>query len=175
MLPVMVELPYTRLPDAPTELSARSVMVRLVDGLGFRYRWATEGLSATDPEFGPGQDSMTLRQLMVHVSGLARWVLQHLGGEPRPAAGEDTDSLRERTLLDLVAIRERLLAIDDTALASITIASKRSTESFWHMINGPLADALTHVGQINAWRRLAGNPTPRADVFRGQPPADRNS
>ena len=29
---------------------------------------------------------------------------------------------------------------------------------FWYWINGPLADALTHVGQITSWRRIAGNP-----------------
>ena len=42
---------------------------------------------------------------------------------------------------------------------------------FWHMVNGPLADALTHVGQINTFRRLAGNPCPEANVFKGIPPA----
>jgi hypothetical protein len=40
----------------------------------------------------------------------------------------------------------------------------------WYLINGPLADALTHVGQINAWRRLAGNPCPKVSVFLGLPP-----
>jgi hypothetical protein len=40
------------------------------------------------------------------------------------------------------------------------------------MINGPLADALTHVGQINAFRRLAGNPTPKARLFTGEPPIE---
>jgi len=29
---------------------------------------------------------------------------------------------------------------------------------FWYWINGPLSDALTHVGQINSWRIIAGNP-----------------
>jgi hypothetical protein len=41
---------------------------------------------------------------------------------------------------------------------------------FWHVINGPIADALTHVGQVNSFRRLAGNPTPKANVFLGLPP-----
>jgi hypothetical protein len=43
---------------------------------------------------------------------------------------------------------------------------------FWHIINGPISDALSHVGQINSFRRLAGNPTPKANVFTGSPPRD---
>jgi hypothetical protein len=37
-------LPYHSTPDPPEELNASSVLIRVVDGLGFSYRWATEGL-----------------------------------------------------------------------------------------------------------------------------------
>jgi hypothetical protein len=45
-----------------------------------------------------------------------------------------------------------------------------SNRPFWHIINGPLPDALTHIGQINSFRRLAGKPVKRAQVFTGKPP-----
>lgn len=41
---------------------------------------------------------------------------------------------------------------------------------FWHIINGPLCDALTHVGQIRYLRRLLGKQGPEANVFLGRPP-----
>jgi hypothetical protein len=41
---------------------------------------------------------------------------------------------------------------------------------FWNIINGPFSDALTHTGQINSFRRLAGNPVSGANVFLGEPP-----
>jgi hypothetical protein len=63
-------------------------------------------------------------------------------------------------------LRQHLVSLDDRALEKITI----DDHPFWHMINGPIADALTHVGQINSFRRLAGNPTPRAGLFTGEPP-----
>ena len=66
------------------------------------------------------------------------------------------------------ALREALLSMSDEELAAIQIREK----PFWHIINGPVADALTHVGQINSFRRLAGNPTPKARVFVGLPPKD---
>ena len=39
---------------------------------------------------------------------------------------------------------------------------------FWNMINGPIADALWHAGQVASFRRSSGNPmNPRVDVFMG--------
>jgi hypothetical protein len=66
----------------------------------------------------------------------------------------------------LYRLREHFSGLDEQALAAITIQD----HPFWHLLNGPLADALTHVGQINVFRRLAGNPTPKAGLFMGQPP-----
>ena len=39
---------------------------------------------------------------------------------------------------------------------------------FWHMINGQIADALTHVGQIGLYRRLCGNPVIGYSPLRGK-------
>ncbi|MHC4608217.1 MAG: hypothetical protein ACYTAF_15010 [Planctomycetota bacterium] len=44
---------------------------------------------------------------------------------------------------------------------------------FWNLINGPISDALTHVGQINALRRQAGKPAAGANVFLGIPTSPR--
>jgi hypothetical protein len=36
------------------------------------------------------------------------------------------------------------------------------------LINGPIADALTHIGQIVSWRRINGNPQPSGvNPFKG--------
>jgi uncharacterized damage-inducible protein DinB len=166
----MDELPYTRLPDAPTTITGRSVMVRLVDGLGFRYRWATEGLADIDPEFRPGDGSMSLTELLTHVAELADWLLLKLGGASSRSDSRGIEPLRRDTLDSLIATRKRLLELGDEELLAIRVKSRNGIGSFWNLINGPLADTLTHVGQINAWRRLAGHPTPPADVFLGQPP-----
>jgi hypothetical protein len=42
----------------------------------------------------------------------------------------------------------------------------------WYLINGPLSDALTHVGQVASWRRINGNPISGANVFFGTPPKE---
>ena len=167
------DLPYHEIPPPPGEVRGAAVMARLVDGLGFRLRWATEGLRPQDLDFRPGADSMTLRELLHHVGRLIGWLDQHLGGPPLADLPADFEAQRAAALGRLVALRARLLERPDGDLSARTITGKAESapQPFWSMINGPLADALTHVGQINAWRRLSGNPSPRADVFRGRPPA----
>ena len=70
---------------------------------------------------------------------------------------------RKTTLKTLVSLREKLLASDNDTVAQFTIHK----QPIWNFINGPLADALTHVGQINSFRRMAGNPVPKVNVFKG--------
>ena len=39
------KLPYYQIPEPSTEYTAGTSASRMVDGLGFRFFWATEGLS----------------------------------------------------------------------------------------------------------------------------------
>jgi hypothetical protein len=167
---VMDTLPYYTLPDPPRRVSAGTILARLVDGLGFRYRWATEGLTDKELRFRPGPDNMTLQELLMHILGLVTWADEHFGGEPREnvLSVSGIQELRYRTLRRIEVLSARLLRMSEAQILSKT----GDTYPFWNMINGPLADALTHVGQVNAWRRLAGNPTPKASVFRGLPPVN---
>jgi len=165
---------YETLPDPPSTASATAALVRLVDGLAFRFRWATEDLTAQVYAQRPRDDFWTLRELVEHVYTLARWVERSLDESARRPRASDIglNELRDATLATLWRARTRLAEMDDAAWLALTITGsrERGPESVWCMINGPLADALTHVGQINTWRKLAGSPAPRADVFRGLPP-----
>jgi hypothetical protein len=177
----MPPTPYRRLPAAPDETRATTVLARLVDGLAFRYRWATEGLRPEDVAFRPTETAMSTSELLDHLHKLARWVegtvARTLQCEPdrmdtREPIGSGLEEVRGATLARLTRLRDLLSEAHDEDLARIEITGARSRgpQPFWNMINGPLADALTHVGQINTYRRIAGNPTPAADVFRGLPP-----
>ncbi len=166
-------LPYTTLPTAPERIDACGVLMRLVDGLAFRYRWATEDLPPEAPDWRSSADAMTFGEVVVHIHKLARFVHTILD-DSHVAESLDTSDLeilRRATLSELAATRAVLASSHDDSLAAVRIARKNDA-SFWHVINGPLADALTHVGQLNTWRRQFGHPAPRADVFFGRPPAE---
>jgi hypothetical protein len=161
------ELPFYRIADYPSEICGTAVLTRLIDGLGFRFQWATEGLSEEDVAFRPSPGSMSIAELAGHIWGLVNWVSISVSGTryEKPA---DFAQLRTRVLEMLVALRGAVVEMGDAGFRSVTIEDL----AFWHIINGPLSDALTHVGQINAFRRLAGNPSPEARVFPGLPPKE---
>lgn len=158
---------------APTKLTGTNVLARIVDGLAFRYYWATNGLRPEDVDFRPGPDSMSTVELQQHILHLVLMIKQTvLDADARERfESDDPAALRERTLENLRLVRERLVELTDDAIVDHRVL-KRDGSRFpvWNIMNGPLSDALTHVGQINAWRRLNGNPTPAINVFAGIAP-----
>ena len=137
----------------------------MLDGLGFRFYWATEGLRPEDYAFRPAEDTMSIGELVSHVWELVNWVSASALKKPyeKPVDGPATRTEALKIIHDL---RETMLAMSDEDLGRLQIRDK----PFWNMVNGPFSDALTHTGQINSFRRLAGNPVAGANVFLGEPP-----
>jgi hypothetical protein len=158
-------LPFRRVDDYPADVNGPSVIVRLLDSLGFRFYWATEGLTSRDYDFSPGSGCQHIRELIGHIWGLTNWmclaVFRH--GEKRP---QEIELQRNHVLVLLHRLREHFVSLRDDELNAIIIDGR----PFWHLINGPMADALTHIGQINSFRRLAGNPAKRSHPFTCMPP-----
>ena len=147
-------------------LSGTTFFARFVDGLAFRYHWPTEGLRPEDYAFRPSADSMNLLELQKHMLHVVFMIKQTVFDAD--AAG--SRAVRERRPKsfarghpgELVRIvREHLDELSDDRLATHQVLRRSGARhSVWNIMNGPVADALTHVGQINSWRRLSGNPTP---------------
>ena len=158
------ELLYYNIPDPPATISGATIIIRMIDGLGFRFRWATEGLRETDYDFRPKPDVMSIRELIEHIWGLCNWIKLSIttNNETRP----HNILLIRKSILDILwSLRKILISMDEDDFKKIKI----NKQSFWHIINGPISDALTHVGQINSFRRIAGNPIPNVNVFLGIP------
>ena len=170
----MSDLPYRLIPEVPPSFTAGAVLGRLADGIGFRYRWATEGLGDADLAFKPASDCMSLGELLTHIHSLLRRVAECAGVTAtaefmRPGAGYA--EVRERTLLLAQEIGTRLKAAPEAELARWEIRTTQGESyPFWYAVNGPLADSLTHIGQINSWRRMAGKPVAKASMFKGLAP-----
>jgi len=69
------QLPYYQIPDYPETYTAGSVAARMVDGLGFRYYWATEGLRDLDLQYKPSEEGRTCAQTIDHIYGLSNVIL----------------------------------------------------------------------------------------------------
>ena len=53
-------IPYQSLPTPPDTISEAKIIARLVDGIGFRYQLATNGLSQKEIDFCPIAGSMNM-------------------------------------------------------------------------------------------------------------------
>jgi uncharacterized damage-inducible protein DinB len=152
------ELPFEDISKTPNELTATNTLLRVVEGLAFRYRWATENLSEEDIKFRPHSTSMSIEEVNSHIFDLVDSTFRVFGGEK-----QNKDSLtsfpqiRKKSLLVLEDLSQILKKMSDEDLLEIEKNTSRKLH-FWYWINGPIADALTHVGQITSWRRIAGNP-----------------
>lgn len=168
-------LPYGTIPDAPETYTAGSVVSRMVDGLGFRYRWATEGLTEDDLNYAPGNEGRTITQTLNHLYGLSRTIVNSAKKQPNdftvkpPELG--FEEIRKATLENFQTASELFLKSKDLTQHKVIFkrADKTSEFPFWNNINGPIEDAVWHAGQIVVLRRSAGNPiNPKVSVFLGK-------
>ncbi|MFX1251661.1 MAG: hypothetical protein ACFFCZ_08625 [Promethearchaeota archaeon] len=167
----MTNTTFKSITTYPDRIDGTAVITRLIDGLGYRFFWATEGLRETDYHYCPGNDCKSIAELIKHIWGLINWIhlslTRHGYNKDRPA---DISAERDHVLYLLQELRDQFYKLEDSKLDFIKIRNL----PFWHIINGPLSDALTHVGQINSIRRLAGNPTSPCFVFTLQDPEISN-
>jgi hypothetical protein len=108
---------------------------------------------------------MSVEELAMHVWELMNWMSSSVLKRPYEKP-KDGPAARGEALRKIHDLRQTMLAMSDEDLGKLRIRDK----PFWNLINGPFSDALTHTGQINSFRRLAGNPVAGANVFLGEPP-----
>ena len=152
------ELPFEDISKTPTELTATNTILRMVEGLAFRYRWATENLSEENIKFRPHPTSMSIEEVNSHIFDLVDSTFRVFGGEKQNKETLNSfHEIRKANLFLLKKLVNLLREMNDSELAEMEKNTSRKLP-FWYWINGPLADALTHVGQITSWRRISGNP-----------------
>jgi hypothetical protein len=161
-----------KIPNFPDEVSGTTVLSRMIDGLAFRYFYATENLNSEFLQFKPCNTSMNTLEILNHIYRLAKvtdFCLNQKEAEKIESIAS-FEILRNKTLKIYQKNSAKLKQMSDSELASRTIQFKNKPNSypFWNLINGPIADAISHVGQLNSWRRIDGNPIPKNNPFTGQ-------
>ena len=99
------ELPYKEIPSYPETYTSGNIVARMVDGLGFRYYWATEGMTVEDLSFRASEDSRSVLETLQHIYVMSENILNAPQSKPNIRLQELTqyslEELRKMTLENL--------------------------------------------------------------------------
>ena len=166
------KLPYYEVADySEVSYTAGSVVARMIDGLGFRYRWATEDLRDEDLTYRITDSSRTSIETIDHILGLSRVIVNATKQVPTDFTIEHPTltfkEKRKETLANLERASRNLITAQTLEDFNIQFIYKggESEYPFWNNINGPIADAIWHCGQVVMLRRGSGNPLRKGVSF----------
>lgn len=154
------ELPYHQIPNMEENYSAQNTVTRMIDGLGFRYYWSTKGLRAEDLAYQPKGEGRNCQETVNHLYDLSNMMLRLTKTDFKQKTETDKMTfvaMRKQTLLNIQALSNRIQTSKN--LSEFTVKKNGEISvSFFNVINGPIADAIWHSGQVASFRRSSGNP-----------------
>ena len=114
-----------------------------------------KALRGAPPEFAAYESGRTPGQILAHICDLLDWALTLVNGAQawHNSTPEAWDAGTARFFAKLEALDRRLASGEPLACEPE------------RLFQGPIADALTHVGQIAMLRRMAGCPIPGENYF----------
>ena len=175
VLSAQTVLPYSEISQQSEKFTAGTVAARVIDGLGFRYHWATEGLRKEDLAYKPGPDARTAEETLAHVYEMSFLILNATLKKTN-VPGQDKKlpfaEMRKVTLENFKNAGDNLRSATDEQMKEFNFIyfdhGKKIEYPFWNMINGPIEDCLWHIGQVVSFRRSSGNPFKEVDLFTGK-------
>ncbi len=134
----------------------RALLKHFLAAIAYRSQKALRGAPDSFPDFRAGANVRTPHELLWHMTGVLGYARTFFVGgvwQPGklPAFGEEIQRFHE-VLEDLGRLLET-----ETPNRDISVEQ---------LLQGPLADVMTHVGQLAMLRRLAGSPVPPENFIR---------
>jgi hypothetical protein len=128
----------------------------LLTTAAYRLHIALDGSDQDFGDFNAGNEVRTPNQLLRHMSYILLAVQRYL-----EVGTFKTEKIEPQSLAD--ELKRMLASIEslDATLEQITL----TREQHDRLVQGPLSDILTHIGQIAMLRRLSGNPVQPASNF----------
>jgi hypothetical protein len=148
---------------APAQENRNAMLRHTLATLAYRGRKALDGAPANFGGFRAAPKTRTPAEILAHICDLLDWALGLAGGTHvwHDSAPREWDADIARFFAGLAALDKRL-----ASEAPLGFPAER-------LFQGPVADALTHVGQISMLRRMAGAPVRGENYFRAEIAAGR--
>lgn len=126
----------------------RALLRHTLATLAYRGGKAMRGAPESFSSFKIGDPPKTPGEILAHISDLLDWAITLCDGKQAW-----NNSKPQSWAQDTARFHDTIRRLDDRIAGGADLA-----ESAAGLFQGPIADALTHVGQINMLRRLAGVP-----------------
>lgn len=171
------EIPFKTIPEAASSYEAGNLIVRMIEGAGYRYYWATEMLTENDLAFKPSDSGKSTWETLEHLYGLSKMIVNTASNKATIRTEANTPKewlkLRSETLFHLEVAANIFKEKSPEELNAFNVIFERGGEQsifpLWNLINGPISDFIYHTGQIVSFRRTNKNPIPRGvNVFMGR-------
>ena len=142
---------------------ARGLLRHTVATLAYRGGKAVRDAPQAFAGFSPAPGSRTPAQILAHVGDVLTWALglargEHVWHDSPPLPWDQ----------EIARFFGSLQALDDQLASGAPLGSPPEK-----LFQGPVADALTHVGQIAMLRRMAGSPVRGENYFKADIAAGR--
>jgi hypothetical protein len=137
---------------------ARQLLRHTVATVAYRSGKALRGAPESFATFTLGDSSRTPANILAHMGDLFDWALSMAKGE---AAWHDSKPLAWDA--EVARFFASLKKFDDYLASSEPLRSPAEG-----LFQGPIADALTHIGQLAMLRRLAGCPIKGENYFKAE-------
>lgn len=138
--------------------SARQLLRHTVATLAYRAGKAMRGAPESFSKSSSGEKGRTPAQILAHMGDLMDWALSIAKGKQ-----EWHNSTPLPWDQEVARFHKALQALDDYLASDAPLAV--SPEK---LFQGAIADALTHTGQINMLRRMAGCPIRGENYYRAE-------
>lgn len=171
------EIPFKTIPEEASSYEAGNLIVRMIEGAGYRYYWATERLTENDLAFKPSDSGKSTWETLEHLYGLSKMIVNTASNKATVRTEANTPKewlkLRSETLSHLEVAANIFKEKSPEELNAFNVIFERGGEQsifpLWNLINGPISDFIYHTGQIVSFRRTNKNPIPRGvNVFLGR-------
>lgn len=150
-------------PRVPVPPDATRVVRHLLAAVAYRASRPLRNAPQGFDRVRAGDDSMTAAELVRHMTNVLAFAVASVGGTPRI----------QHEPLEWDGEVRRFYAVLAGLDEQFAVGAHLEPGGDLQLVQGPLADVLTHIGQLNALRRKAGAPIGaesyiRADVRIGR-------
>ena len=135
----------------------RALLRHFLAAIAYRAQKAVRGAPEDYPDFSAGHQVRTPAEIVRHMTGLMGFACKLLQGDSCPVRPDPLPTFND----EIARFHQALQSVSDLLATDTPLQDISATQ----LLQGPLSDVMTHVGQLALLRRLADAPISPEDFI----------